>query len=336
MKIFRNKELKNSIVIFTVAFAVVSVWCFKTRNTSALLPVAIMYSICRGTTVAYARRKYSNLENLALQLDRILHGDMSIRFEEFSEGELAILKNQLDKVVLKLHSQTEELQKEKIHLTDSIADISHQLRTPLTSINFIIGFLKDENLTEEKRWQLANDLQKLSGRIDWLVNALLKMSKIDAGTVVLRKDRILVRDLLKKAAGPLEIAMDLKDQRVIVNREGDEYFTGDMQWTAEAIGNLFKNCSEHTPQGGSITIDVRQTAVYTQITFTDTGNGFYPEDIPHLFERFYKGKNSSPGSVGIGLALARTIITSQNGTIKAENAPQGGARFIVKFYHTTV
>lgn len=328
MKIFRNKELKNALLIFTLAFAAAAAWCIRTSNRPALLPVAAVYLVCLVTTVIYENRKYRNMERLALQLDRILHGDMNIRFEEFSEGELSILKNQLDKVVLKLRRQTEELKKEKIHLTDSIADISHQLRTPLTSINFIIKLIQDK--------KAARDLQKLADRIDWLINALLKMSKIDAGTVVLRKDKIFIADLLKKAAEPFEIAMDLKDQRVIVNREGGEYFTGDLQWTAEAIGNLFKNCSEHTPEGGSITIDVQQTAVYTQITFTDTGSGFYPEDIPHLFERFYKGKNSSPGSVGIGLALARTIITSQNGTIKAENAPAGGARFIVKFYHTTV
>lgn len=336
MKIFRNPEVKKITLCYIAVFAAVGAVCLFTGNYFSLLPLTAMFVFFSRINIYFSNKRYDSLENISLQLDMILHGTTQVDFGRYTEGELSVLKSQLEKVVLRLRRQTEALKKEKINLTDSIADISHQLRTPLTSINLIINFLKREELTEEKRWELAMELQRLANRIDWLINALLKISKIDAGTADFHREKVLISDLLKKRVGPLEIGMDLKDQRLIVNQNGDEYFTGDLSWTAEAVGNLLKNCSEHTPEGGEITVDVQQTAVYTQVEICDSGSGFAPEDIPHLFTRFYKGKNASQESVGIGLALARMIIANQNGTIKADNHPHGGARFTVKFYHGIV
>jgi len=335
MKIFRNPEVKAVSVGHSIVFRLVALVCIVLRQPRCLLAGAVVAAGFTAISLYHSNKRYSQLENLALQLDRTLHGNTALNFERYSEGELSVLKNQLDKVVLKLRQQAEDLKKEKINLTDSIADISHQLRTPLTSINLIISFLKQDNLTYERRYELAMELQRLADRTDWLINALLKISKIDAGTVAFHTDRVEISALLKKRVAPFEIGMDLKDQQFVVNRTGGEYFTGDLQWTAEAIGNLIKNCSEHTPSGGKITVNVTQTAVFTQLEITDTGPGFAREDLPHLFTRFYKGKNASVQSVGIGLALARMIIISQNGTIKADNY-SGGARFTVKFYHTVV
>jgi signal transduction histidine kinase len=128
--------------------------------------------------------------------------------------------------------------------------------------------------------------------------------------------------------------MELRDQQLNVSC-GEETFTGDLVWTAEALGNLLKNCMEHTPAGGTISVTAAETALYTAITVEDTGSGFDPADIPHLFERFYKGSNAAEGSYGIGLALARTIITAQNGTIQSMNGAKG-ARFEVRFYKTVI
>ncbi|MBQ8604428.1 MAG: HAMP domain-containing histidine kinase [Oscillospiraceae bacterium] len=336
MKIFRNPEVKHTALWYILSFCLVAAGCAYTGNTGAIIPMAVLFVLIAIINIFFSYRRFSALEDISSQLDIILHGGEGVNFDRYSEGELSILKNQLDKVVLKLRKQTEDLQQEKINLTDSIADISHQLRTPLTSINLIINFLKQEDMDEERRWELAMELQRLSNRIDWLINALLKISKIDAGTADFHKDRVMISTLLKKRVAPLEIGMDLKDQRYAVQQNGDEYFTGDLSWTAEAIGNLLKNCSEHTPVGGGITVTVQQTAIYTQLEITDSGPGFTDSDLPHLFTRFYKGKNASADSVGIGLALARMIITSQNGTIKADNHPGGGARFTVKFYHSVV
>ena len=132
----------------------------------------------------------------------------------------------------------------------------------------------------------------------------------------------------------MAIPMDLRNQHLIMNCK-EERFDGDLIWTAEALGNILKNCMEHTPEGGTITVTAEETALYTQITVEDTGSGFDPKDIPHLFERFYKGSNASQTSYGIGLALAKTIIATQDGTIQARNR-SNGAKFIIKFYKQVI
>ncbi len=130
--------------------------------------------------------------------------------------------------------------------------------------------------------------------------------------------------------------MDLRDQRFVCDVPEDITLTGDFPWLTEAVGNLLKNCMEHTPEGGAITVRARENALFTEITVSDTGKGFAPEDLPHLFERFYRGKNADEQSVGIGLALSRMIVTSLGGTLKAENGRDGGALFTMRFYKSTV
>ena len=273
---------------------------------------------------------------MSYEIDKILHNNSEFDLNRFAEGELAILHSEIYKMTVRLREQTEALKRDKIFLADSIADISHQIRTPLTSINLIANFLADEELSDERRLSLVKDLFQLLSRIDWLISTLLKISKLDAGTVRFAKDTVKVSELIQKAVKPLAIPMDLRNQQLIVKANGDEQFEGDLAWTAEAIENILKNCMEHTPNGGTITIKVKDTPIYTELLITDTGPGIDPEDLPHLFERFYKGKNSSTGNVGIGLALARMIITSQNGTIKAENGKNGGAVFTLRFYKCTI
>ena len=150
----------------------------------------------------------------------------------------------------------------------------------------------------------------------------------------LRQEVVPLRELIRRAAAPLSIPMELRDQRLTVAC-GDEAITCDSVWTAEALGNLLKNCVEHTPPGGTISVTALETALYTAITVEDTGPGFDPADLPHLFERFYKGKHAAETSYGIGLALARTIVTAQNGTIQAMNTGSG-AKFVIKFYKSVL
>ena len=204
------------------------------------------------------------------------------------------------------------------------------------TFSFHLNFLADEELPDARRLSLVKDLLHLLSHIDWLISTLLKISKLDAGTVEFAKDRVQISELIRKAAKPLAIPMELRNQQLVVKAEGNEHFEGDLAWTAEAIENILKNCMEHTPNGGTLTIEAKETPIYTELVITDTGTGIAPEDLPHLFERFYKGKNSSNSNVGIGLALSRMIIAAQNGTIKAENRKNGGALFIVRFYKCTV
>ena len=336
MKLFRNPEIKKMLAAYAFITAFLMLALLFTNHRRAIVPVLFTALLFSVVNIVYANVRYDKLSRLSHDLDRVLHSENSVDFAKYDEGELAILKNQLDKVVLRLREQADDLKAEKLHLTDSIADISHQLRTPMTSINLIIDFLKQEDVSPQRRLGLAKDLQKLADRIDWLINALLKMSKIDAGTADFKTEKVLVKTLLQKAVSPIEIPLDLRNQQLIICQSGEEYFMGDLPWTTEAITNILKNCSEHTPEGGVIQVDCQQTAVYTEIVISDNGPGISKEDLPHLFTRFYKGKNSSSDSVGIGLALCRMIIVNQNGTVKVENKPAGGAKFTIKMYHTIV
>lgn len=279
----------------------------------------------------FLRKRRERLKELSVQLDRLLHVGTQLPISDYCEGELSILANQLQKVTLRLREAAEQSQSDKLALAQSLADISHQLRTPLTAMNLTAAMLREPGLSEQRRIALSRELQTLLSRTDWLVETLLKLSKLDAGTVELRREQVPVRALIDRAAAPLSIPMDLRELRLVVSCS-EESLTADPVWTAEAIGNLLKNCMEHTPPGGTITVTAQQTALYTAITVEDTGCGFDEADLPHLFERFYKGKNASESSYGIGLALARTIIAAQNGSIQAMNTGTG-AKFLIKFYH---
>lgn len=277
-----------------------------------------------------ARVRYRRLQQLSLDLDRLLHSGVPLPISDYAEGELAVLGSQIQKMTLRLTEATEVLEQDKTCLADAMADISHQLRTPLTAMHLTVSMLSAPGLTEARRLELTRELRRLLNRTDWLVETLLKLSRLDAGTVPFAAEPVAVSVLIHQAATPLAIPMELREQKLTVHC-GAERFRGDLTWTAEALGNLLKNAVEHTPVGGTITVTARETALFTQIDVEDTGSGFVPQDIPHLFERFYKGKNASEHSYGIGLALARKIIAEQNGTIQAMNTPVG-AKFTIKFY----
>ncbi len=283
-----------------------------------------------GVHLAVEVYRYRRLRKLSHDLDQLLVSGEPLPIHAYSEGELSILANQIQKMTLRLTESAKAVKEEKANLANSLADISHQLRTPLTAMSLTAAMLHDAGLPADKRVELSRELSRLLNRTQWLVESLLKLSRLDAGTVKLAADTVAVRPLILRAAAPLAIAMDLRSQRLDI-RCGTESFTGDLTWTAEALGNILKNCMEHTPEGGAITVSALETALFTQITVEDTGPGFAQQDIPHLFERFYKGSNASENSYGIGLALARTVITAQNGTVQAMNGTIG-ARFVIKFY----
>ncbi len=330
---FRNQELRKDLILFAVLSVVLTVAGFL---HSVLCGVLVLGSCLLFLAIHFRTEylRYRRLAKLSADLDALLQNGTPLPIREYSEGELSILANQIQKVTLQLMESKDALRADKANLADSLADISHQLRTPLTAMNLTAVMLNAQDLTGERRSELTMELRSLLSRTDWLVESLLKLSKLDAGMVTMEKRCVAVRNLIRRAAEPLSIPMDLRNQRLVV-KCGTEQFTGDLIWSAEALGNLLKNCVEHTPEDGCITITTQETALYTQITVEDTGSGFDPADIPHLFERFYKGSNASENSYGIGLALARQIITAQNGTIQARNGDMG-ACFIIRFYKQTI
>lgn len=279
--------------------------------------------------------RYKRISKLATDIDRILHVDENIKFENYSEGDIGLLQSEIYKMTVRLREQQSKLTEDKVYLADFLADISHQVRTPLTSINILVSMLSEPDLTYEKREQIVHKLYGLLSRIDWLITALLKMSKLDAGTIKFHSEHISMQELLEKACMPVRVPIELRGQELIIESEGD--VSCDVAWSCEAIGNIVKNCMEHTPDGGTIKVCGKENALFYEIVITDSGRGISSEDLPHIFERFYKGRTSDDkGGFGIGLALARMIVTEQNGTLKAENPTDGGAMFTVRFYKSTI
>ena len=303
-----------------------------------LMNAAAGFSVCAACIILcalffiFTRKRYGRIAALSEQIDLILHGRDALDINVFHEGELSILQSEIQKMTVRLREQADALTKDKTFLADSLVDIAHQLRTPMTSLHMLASFLAKPDLDVEQRRPFSHELESLLSRMDWLLSALLKISKIDAGTAVFQRDEISISVLLKKAAQPLEIPLELRGIALRVRCEPSNSITGDLNWTAEALGNILKNCMEHTGQDGTIEIDCTQNAVYTEIAIKDSGAGIAPEDLPHIFKRFYQGKHHKDGSFGVGLALSRMILSAQSATVKAANRSEGGACFTVRFY----
>lgn len=331
MSFFRNPEIQKNFILYVLLIFVLTVTGFLCGSNYGLtvLTISMLFTVLHFWITF---RRYKKLATLGSEIDKILHGNESINLEDYSEGELSFLQSEILKLTIQLREQAWSLKQDKQYLASSIADISHQIRTPLTSINIILSLISKSDLSEERKKSLFNELDTLLRRIDWLITTLLKISRLDTGTVKFKKEKIMVSELISHAVAPIAISLDLREQEINTTITGNESFIGDLSWTVEAIENILKNCMEHTQRGGRIKITSLENALFTEIIITDNGPGIDKEDLPYLFERFYKGKNSNNQSFGIGLALARMIIVNQNGTIKAENAQKGGAKFTIRFY----
>ena len=334
MKLFRNGAFRREFMTCAVISVVCAAAAFFVRPLAAV-PTAVCGAAFCTAHYLFSKKRYSDIALLSDTVDRILHGETAASISSSEEGELSVLASEIQKMTLRLKEQSDRLAAEKLGLTDAIADIFHQMRTPLTSMNLVVSLLSEPEVSDEKRLDLARQLRRQLERMQWQIETLLKMSKIDAGTAVFRPENISAADLISRAAEPLVIPMELRGISFEPDA-GDARVDCDLSWTAEALGNIFKNCAEHTPEGGRITVRAAETPLYSEIVITDTGEGFDPEDIPHLFERFYKGKNASDQSIGIGLAFCRMVAAAQNGTVTAANAPGGGASFTVRFYKSVI
>ncbi|WP_339174131.1 HAMP domain-containing sensor histidine kinase [Paenibacillus sp. FSL H7-0943] len=325
-------------------------WLLLTMSTISLLAIigtAFISSAAMGITAVtsvlligccllFTRWRYREIEKLSGYLRQISSGNYSLDVRDNQEGELSILKNDIYKVTLMLSEQRLLLQEDKIKLTNAISDISHQLKTPLTSMTVMADLLSDPDLDVEKRIEFTRKISLQLDRIGWLVSSLLKFSKIDAGTIQFKKDSIKVKKLVQKSMEPILIPMDIKEQRIQIEGEDATSFIGDYNWTTEAMINILKNCVEHTPAGGEIAISFAENTLFTEIVITDNGKGIPKAEIPFIFKRFYKGTNANEDSVGIGLALAQSIITEQNGTIDVVSEVGKGTQFRIKFYKQVI
>lgn len=326
---FRNREIRRFFVVFMIIAAVMAAAGFVIHPAAGVM--ALIAAAAFGAVFfIFTRARYQRIAEIAEQIDLVLHNAEHLYISEAEEGELAILESEITKMTQRIRQQNEALRREKEHLAESLADIAHQLRTPLTSANLILSLL-EKNPDEDERKELLWETEELFAQMEWLINSLLKLSRLDAGIVVFQNVQVDVKSLIAAAVHPLRIPMELHDITLRTEVPEGMSLQGDFSWLSEAVSNILKNCIQSIGDHGSIEIHCEDNLLFDEITIHDSGEGFKKEDLPHLFERFYRGENSGAAGYGIGLALCKTIILRQGGTITAKNHPQGGAVFCIRF-----
>ncbi len=328
-----NKDAKLTIILGTAITLVLAVICFV-FNKSAGIICLVLDLILTGVYFYNLKKRNDKINELNNYLSLMCSGNFDLKLDDNTEGEMSILKNNLYKIMTLLRSQNDELKNEKVYLADSIADISHQLKTPLTSMMVMSDLLMNEN-DEDKRKEFLSIIATQLDKMKWLITNLLKISKLDAGTTQFKREDISIKDVLTQSLKPFSVTLDIR-QIEIINTSEDFIFKGDDKWTSEAVENIIKNCIEHTDDGGTLTFYTKKTNVYNSLFITDNGCGIAEEDLPHIFERFYHGKNSSSESVGIGLALAKTVLEKEKGDILVTSKTGEGSTFEVRFYKAIV
>lgn len=326
---FRNREIRRFAAVFFCMAAAAAAAGFVIGQAAGVL--AIVSSAAFGTAFfVFTKARYRSIARISEQIDLVLHNAEHLYINESDEGELAILQSEITKMTLRIREQNEALKREKEHLADSLADVAHQLRTPLTSANLILSLL-EKNPEKEERAVLLRETEELFVQMEWLINSLLKLSRLDAGIVSFQSEPVDVGRLINTAVRPLLISMELHSIALQAELPDGMAVLGDFGWLSEAIQNILKNCIQSVGDNGRIRIICQDTLLFGEIIIHDSGAGFAKEDLPHLFERFYRGKNDGAIGYGIGLALCKVIITRQGGTITAKNHPQGGAVFCIRF-----
>lgn len=328
-----DKEIRIVFIVSSVLTAVLSVICAFFSKICAVLCLALGIILIIVFTFV-TKRRYKNLNDLNDYLSLVCKGIYDMNIDDNTEGELSILKNNLYKVITLLQSQNEYLKNDKLYLADSIADISHQLKTPLTSMMVMCELLENEE-NPDKRQEFVAVINNQLSKMKWLITNILKISKLDADATEFKREEVSISKVLDDSLKPFVLTAELKNV-TIQNGANDFVFNGDESWTVEAVSNIVKNCLEHTNDGGKIIIASGSTNLYNKLTISDNGCGIAKEDLPHIFERFYHGKNSSKDSVGIGLALAKTVFEKENASVSVESEQGRGSVFEIRFYKSVV
>ena len=280
----------------------------------------------------YNHSESKKINEITKYIEEINRGNYKLNIEENTEDELSILKNELYKITIMLKEVAENSQKDKTTLKDSLSDISHQIKTPITSILIMLdNILSDENMPEDIKKDFIKDIKREIINIKFLVESILKLSKIDSNSIKFIKKEVFIKDIINEAVKNVSMLSELKNIEIIVSGDDSIKTICDLKWQVEAITNILKNCIEHSYENKKIYINYNQNNMYTELKIEDNGTGIDAKDLPHIFERFYKGKNSSSDSVGIGLALSKSIIESNNGYIQVDSELNKGTTFIIKY-----
>ena len=304
----------------------------ETNKKQNIILIITFGTVTLGIYLIYVIIQEKKIAQINEYIRQINNKNYILKIEENDNGELSKLRNELYKTTVLLKETAEISEKEKENLSTAIADISHQLKTPLTSIRIMLDNIQDNpDMEKAVRDDFLADISK---QIDWissLVVSLLKIAKFDAGTIKMENNEINAKNLIDNIVSNLAILIELKNIEIITNVDEKATFIADYKWQQEALTNILKNAIEHSKQNSRIYITVENTSLFLKIIIKDEGSGIDKEDLKHIFQRFYKTKNSSENSIGIGLPLAKAIIEQSNGYIKVETKYGEGTSFEVKY-----
>ena len=306
------------------------------NNIYKMLKINILFItfvfICLITILFYFFIKiYRDIKDMT---DYVYHSSEGREYEmknKNQEGQIGLLKTEIMKMTTVLKEKVALLHSEKIFLNDTISDISHQLKTPMTSLMLLTDLMYND-LDKEKKIEFLDRTNAQLSRMDWLIKSMLKLSKLEAKVIDFKTDKVNINELIKRSISPLLVPIELRNISLNINGDKEASYTGDIEWSSEALGNIIKNCIEHTKEGGTLDITYEENPIYSEIIIKDNGEGIDKDDIQNIFKRFYKGKNSKSDSVGIGLAMAKSIIESQNGDIYVKSKKNRGSEFHITFH----
>jgi signal transduction histidine kinase len=308
---------------------------YSKGNFSSLCLFAIFYFfITMFVVIINFKKIFRRLDYIALASEKIVEGDFTVGIHEEGEGTLSKLGHQFNQMSNRLQFTLDELKSEKLYLKDTISDISHQLKTPLTALKMLNDLLIEGAVEKkEKRDEFLQRSKVQLERMEWLILNLLKLARIEAGTIEFKNENTSLISTAQEAVSELSVNWKEKKQRIdIIIDNQDVVIFHDRQWLKEAFSNIIKNSIEHTGEGGTISIKLVETPVMVRINIQDNGEGILRDDLPYIFKRFYRGKNSIYGKgTGIGLALAKSIIENQNGIITVKSSLNEGTTFSITF-----
>lgn len=299
------------------------------KNTVIIISSYIIFIII---FIIYLKFRQRKIDKLDTYIQRVSKKDYSIDIESYSEDELSCLKDSLYKITVMLKEDSENKSKQNESILTSVSDISHQLKTPLTSIQILLDNITETpNMDETTKRKFILEISKQIKGMNFLILALLKLSRLDAGAVEFTSEKVDLEKLIEDVLSNLDILIDVKQLKIVKNIKSSPYITGDYSWNKEAILNIIKNAIEHTDSGKNVTITLDENNVYSYIKIKDEGEGIPENELKHIFDRFYKTQNTKENSMGIGLALAKSIIEKQNGYIQVESKINEGTTFIIKY-----
>ena len=328
-----QEELEKYGINVNETNAIISIQNQMKQNLISNIILIIAFNILWGVIIfTYLKKRDKKIKQITQYINEIKNRKYELNINENSEDELSNLKNELYKITVMLKEESEISKKDKENIKISVENISHQLKTPLTSITIMLDNLKDNpNMDENTKQKFIFEISKQIDWINWLVISMLKLSKLDANVVQFYEEKINLKRFIDEIIKNLEIPIEIKNQQIVIEGDENASFVGDYKWQKEAVTNIIKNCIEHNKDNGSIFIKYEENILFTKITVRDEGEGISKEDLKHIFERFYKGKNSSENSVGIGLALAKNIIEKNNGMISCKSELDKGTEFVIKY-----